>query len=371
MLFKCGNTGPGFEDAINDKVPVRRQRGSGGHLNVDMHCHAVSQAANKLAAEKAGKPTPPEKEPMGHFASAETRHINVEHGKITAPKMMSLEQRLADMDFMGIDVQVVSTSPQQYYHWTEPEVGVELAKLVNDNLADMAATHPDRFVPVGTLPMQDPKASQAELERCIGNGFKGIQFCTNILGEELSNEKFHPLYRRMEETNMVMFLHPMGFSDARRFSTHYFNNLIGNPLDTTTAVGHLIFDGVLDKMPGLKICLPHAGGYLGAYPGRFDHAYCARPDCRLHAKELPSSYLKKMFFDIITFDPQQLEALVAKWGPEHVLLGTDYPFDMGEDDPLGMIDQLQISEQAKNRIRGANAMELLGLKVEMMKAKKA
>ena len=170
---------------------------------------------------------------------------------------------------------------------------------------------------------------------------------------------------------MVMFLHPMGFSDARRFSTHYFNNLIGNPLDTTTAVGHLIFDGVLDKMPGLKICLPHAGGYLGAYPGRFDPAYCARPDSRLHAKELPSSYLKKMFFDIITFDPQQLEALVAKWGPEHVLLGTDYPFDMGEDDPLGMIDQLKISEQAKNRIRGANAMELLGLKVEMMKAKKA
>ncbi|OWT60137.1 amidohydrolase family protein [Candidimonas nitroreducens] len=358
MLFKCGSSDPAYQDALTDITPIRRQRGSAGQLHIDVHCHVVSEKAAKLA----GTPPRPKDDPFVFFSSQDTKAVSASHAKITAPKMSSLEQRLADMDYMGVDIQVVSTSPFQYFHWTEPELGAELARIVNDNIADMAAHESGRIVGVGTLPMQDPLASQGELERCIQLGFKGIQFSTNINGEELASEKFHKLYRRMEEAQMVMFLHPNGYTDGARLSKHYLNNLIGNPLDTTVAVAHLIFDGVLDKVPGLNICLPHAGGYLGAYPGRFDHAYCARPDCRRHASKLPREYLKKMFFDTIAFDRGQLEALVEQWGPDHVVLGTDYPYDMGDDDPVGAIDQLRITEEEKIKIRGANAAALLRLR---------
>ena len=155
-------------------------------------------------------------------------------------------------------------------------------------------------------------------------------------------------------------MHPIGYTQGERLMDHYFNNVIGNPLETTVAASHLIFDGVMERHPKLKVVLPHAGGYLAHYWARMDHAHRARPDCRTVIRKKPSSYLEKFFFDTITFDPEMLRQLIARFGAEHVLLGTDYPYDMGVEDPLGFIRKVAgLSSNKKNQIMGGNAARLL------------
>jgi aminocarboxymuconate-semialdehyde decarboxylase len=361
MLFQC--------DTSSDKTGVpttahaRKPRSDGYAMRVDIHCHALCAAAAKLA----GPPTPPEKEPMSYFTSDESKVVNKAHGAAVGPKLTNVTQRLADMDAMGIDIQVVSPSPAQYFYWAEAGQGRDLSRMVNDYIAETVSADPARLLGLGTLPMQDTELALAELTRCVEQlGMRGIELCTNVNGEELSAPRFHAIYRRAQELGLVIFLHPMGFTEGRRFSNHYFNNVIGNPLDTTLALSHLIFDGVLDTYPDLKICVAHGGGFLPSYSARMDHAWCTRSDCHLHAKKKPSEYLKKMFFDTVVFDPDQLEYLVRKFGHDNILLGTDYPFDMGEVDPVGLVERLEkqypeLGAAGRDAILGGNAMKLLNL----------
>jgi len=157
-----------------------------------------------------------------------------------------------------------------------------------------------------------------------------------------------------------VFLHPNGFPDGRRLSHHYFMNVIGNPLDSTVAVSHLIFDGVLDAHPRLKMLVAHGGGFLAAYAGRMDHAYRVRPDCRGRIPRRPTSYLKRLYFDTLVFTADQLEYLVKRYGSKHLLLGTDYPFDMGMDDPVGFVETARrLTRVERAEILGRNAVRLL------------
>jgi aminocarboxymuconate-semialdehyde decarboxylase len=161
---------------------------------------------------------------------------------------------------------------------------------------------------------------------------------------------------------VALFMHPNGFTSADRLVNHYFNNVIGNPLDTTVAVSHLIFDGVMERNPGLKVLLAHAGGYIAHYWARMDHAHRARPDCRTVISKPPSSYLEKFYFDTITFDPVMLGNLISRYGADHVVLGTDYPYDMGEEDPLGLIESVKrLKRSDKDMIMGGNAARLLNI----------
>ena len=170
-------------------------------------------------------------------------------------------------------------------------------------------------------------------------------------------EKF---FARAQELDIVIFMHPIGFTQGERLLDHYFNNVIGNPLETTVATAHLIFDGVMERHPKLKIVLPHAGGYLAHYWARMDHAWRARPDCRTVIKRKPSESLEKFYFDTITFDRTMLKQLVQRYGADHVLLGTDYPYDMGMEDPIGFIDKTpKLSSLDKRKIQGGNAARLL------------
>jgi aminocarboxymuconate-semialdehyde decarboxylase len=194
-------------------------------------------------------------------------------------------------------------------------------------------------------------------------GMRGVELCTNVEGKELSEPEFAPLFARLEALGMVVFLHPTGFSQGERLSEHYLNNVIGDPLETTIAVSHLIFGGVLDRHPRLKVVLPHGGGFLGSYPFRMDHAWRARADCRQHIKKKPTDYLKRLYFDTILFDPRALRYLIDLWGAEHVVLGTDYAFDMGDYDPLGSIQAVKrLSAKERAAIAGGNAAKLLGIK---------
>jgi aminocarboxymuconate-semialdehyde decarboxylase len=328
-------------------------------LTVDIHCHMQSDRAIALMAPHST----PEKEPSVHFATEQTRAINTAQADAIHEPLTTPARRIADMDAMGIDVQAISPAPHQYFYWAEPELGREVARTVNNDLAELVATNPERFVGLGTVPLQEPRLAVAELNRCVGElNMRGVELGTNIAGEELAQPALEPFFARAEDLGILLFLHPMGFTEARRLTNHYFNNLIGNPLDTTVALAHLIFDGVLDRHPDLKICAAHGGGYLPAYAARMDHGWKAREDCRVAISEPPTSYLSRVHFDTMVFEPKQLRTLIERFGVDRILLGSDYPFDMGEQDPVALVNAVGgLSEAERALIRGSNAARLLGL----------
>jgi aminocarboxymuconate-semialdehyde decarboxylase len=336
---------------------IRRGRRS---LVIDLHCHVLTPAADELVAPVFD----PQADPLFRFAGEATRAVNRGQAGAIRDKITRIAPRLAEMDRMGIDMQALSVAPSQYYYWTEPELGRAACRLVNDNIAAIVHAHPDRFVGLGHLPMQRPEFALAELERCVKElGMRGVELCTNVAGKELSEPEFAPVWSRLEALGMVVFIHPTGFTQGERLAEHYLNNVIGNPLESTIAVSHLIFGGVLDRHPKLKVVVPHGGGFVGSYPYRMDHAWRARADCRVNIKKKPTDYLRRLYFDTIVFDPRALGHLIALWGANHVVLGTDYPYDMGDYDPLGSIAAVKgLSAQERAAIAGGNAARLLGIR---------
>jgi len=356
MLFSCsppGAHGPGIFPG--------QMKGKKKHLTVDIHCHVQSEKASEMVKDVFRI----ENEPSLLYASRHTREVNQAQMARVHPQLTSVEQRLADMDAMGIDIQALAPAPFQTFYWTEPEIGLATARVVNENIAQIVADHPDRFVGMGTVPLQQAEYAVAELERMVKElGLRGVEINPNVAGRELSEDKFRPFFAKAEELGIVVFMHPIGFTEARRLTDHYLNNVIGNPLDTTVALAHLIFGGVLDRHPGLKLVAAHGGGYAPAYSGRLDHAWSARPDCRVHIKEAPTTYLKRVYFDTMVFTHHQLQYLVDQYGADHILMGTDYPYDMGENDPVGFIENAPgLSAEQRARIFGLNAAGLLGLEV--------
>lgn len=333
----------------------------GRSLRVDIHCHYLNQDV----AAKVAHLNPAQYEPSACFASTLTRQVNLNQLKERASKLSTIEVRLKDMDRMGIDVQAVSPAPNQTYYWTEPGMGAELARALNERLAEIVTKWPERFVALGTVPLQDSGLAVSELEYAVKRlRLRGVEINPNVNGMDLSDRrlKLEAFFRKVEELNVIIFMHPIGFTHGERLKDHYFNNVIGNPLETTVAASHLIFDGVMERHPKLKVVLPHAGGYLAHYWARMDHAHRARADCRTAIKKKPSSYLEKFYFDTIAFDPGMLEHLIERFGADHVLLGTDYPYDMGVEDPVGFINRVSgLSAGKKNRIMGGNAARLLGI----------
>ena len=354
MFYSC-SPGPASGRAPG-RVAVRSRYRS---LSVDLHCHMYVPAAAEAVAGVFDMET----DGLHRFSNEATRDVNARQSETIQEQLVDVGRRLADMDDMGIDIQAISPVPLQYYYALPPDLGRTATRLINDEIAAVAAAHPDRFVGLGGLPMQDPQMAVAELERVIGDlGFKGIELCTNVNGEELSHERYRAVFARAEELGALIFLHPNGFSDGARLGDHYFINVIGNPLDSTVAVSHLIFDGVLDSFPWLKICVAHGGGFLPAYSGRIDHAHAARKDCRRCIKESPGSYLRRLYFDTVVFTEHQLEYLAGLYGSDHIVLGTDYPFDMGMYDPVGFVSgAASLTDADKEAIIGGNAARLLGI----------
>jgi aminocarboxymuconate-semialdehyde decarboxylase len=351
-----GSAGGAAADTQSDTVQTRKGRRS---LRVDFHCHYQ----NNDVGAKAAVLKPFEKEPSIVYATPLTREVNVQQMKDRGPKLSDIATRLKDMDRMGIDVQAISPAPAQYYYYAEPDFGLELARGQNDRIAEIVAGHPDRFVGLGTVPLQDPQMAVREMERGVKKlGFRGLEIGTNVNGMDLADPrlKLERFFAKAQELDIVLFMHPMGFTHAQRMTDHYFNNIIGNPLESTLAVSHLIFAGVLDRYPKLKFCVAHGGGFVAHYPARMDHGWKARPDARTALKKKPSSYLKRFFYDTITFDAGLLENLIERVGAKQVLLGSDYPYDMGDEDPVGLVQRLRgIDEDERERILGGSAARLL------------
>ena len=249
------------------------------HFTVDIHCHIHVPAADARLAELVS--------PDATRSNVDSNPLTVEINKIQQrtilPKLTDPEERIKDMDASGIDVQAVSSSPFHYNYGQPVEIAREICGMVNDQVAETVASHPDRFVGLGILPLQDEDASLAELDKCVnGRGFRGIEISTNVNGRDLTRAGIEKVFAKCEELGVLIFVHPIGTSFKDRMDDHYFRNTIGHPLESALCVGHLVFDGYLDKYPGLKICIAHGGGYIPAYWGRFDHPWALRGDCRVN-----------------------------------------------------------------------------------------
>jgi aminocarboxymuconate-semialdehyde decarboxylase len=331
-------------------------------LVIDVHSHIHCDAADELV----DRLVPKEGRPVHRVVSDLTKQIAKTlddrwHAQLTQPAL-----RIADMDRAGIDIQILSSSTRQYYYWIDGEIACQTARLVNDRIAEMVRGNPDRFQGIATLPMQAPDKAVIELQRAMTElGMHGIVLGTNIAGADLSEERFRPVFAAAQELGAFIFIHPFGNAGSHRTADHHLDNIIGNPLEETIAICRLIFDGVLKDYPNLKICVAHGGGYAAAYAGRMDHAHKVRPDARTIISEKPTTYLKKMFFDTMVFTHDQLEFLAQQYGSDHILMGTDYPYDMGEEDPVGFVNgSKNLSANDKAAMLSGNAVRLLDLPIE-------
>ncbi len=324
---------------------------------IDMHAHLFVPEAAELVR--------PHRKPdsRADLYTEETRILTRTQDAERHRHLTDLDTRLSDMDAMGVDMQVVSPAPGQCYHGLTPEIATAAARRVNDGMAGFVARRPDRLVGLGTVPMQAGAAAAEELERCVRQlGFKGVEILTNVAGKELSDPAHDAFWAKAAELDTVVMIHPGGFTQPERLGRFYLNNVIGNPLDTTVALHYLILDGILERHPDLKLVAAHGGGFLPAYCGRIDHAWGARSDSRGALPHPPSTYLARVFVDAIVFTPHQLAALVGLLGTEHVLMGTDYPYDMGEYDPLGHLAETPALDPGQiSAIAGGNAQHLFGL----------
>jgi aminocarboxymuconate-semialdehyde decarboxylase len=336
-------------------------RGRQRSFTVDMHCHALTEGAEQLVATLPQKLAEPEIQTrmMGRESFEFTANVML---KAAFPKLTSVAQRLADMDAMGVDMQLLSPAPNQYYYWAEPDVARQICRLINDHIASLVAQHPDRLLGLGSVALQHPALAIEQLDYAVRTlGLRGVEVSSMVNGLELADPKFERFWARVEQLGCIVFLHPLGSSLGERLNRHYLSNIIGQPLETAVALSYLIFGGTLDRYPGVKILAAHGGGYAASYIGRSDHAWHARPDARGCRRE-PSSYLRQIYFDSIVYRPEQLRHLIAEVGASQVMVGTDYPYDMAHYDMHGLLAAVPgLTADERAAILGGNATRLLDL----------
>ncbi|MFE9444609.1 amidohydrolase family protein [Streptomyces sp. NPDC006602] len=287
------------------------------------------------------------------------------------PRLTDAGVRLAAMDAQGVDVQLVSPSPSHYHHWTDEATADKVCRLANEGTAAHCSAAPDRLKGLGLVPLHQPDLAVPALEHALEVGLLGVEISSHApslpaLGQEgpsreLSDPAYEPFWRRAQETGAVLFLHPFGCTLDERLDRWYLSNTVGQPTENAVALSHLIFSGVLDRHPGLKLIAAHGGGYLPTHIGRADHAWSVRSDAGADCAHLPSSYLKRLHFDSLVHDPHVLHALIAAAGADRVLLGSDFPFDMGTEDPVGALRAAHLPEADFHAVRGGNAAALLRL----------
>ncbi len=335
--------------------PTRVERP--GYLTVDVHSHLMVPESADLTRPHFR----PEDEPRTFYSSPVTKTLNDEFYELARDKYTDPDARLADMDLMGVDTQLVALTPFHYFYWADADLASRVAAMQNERIAEVAAHDPSRLVGVGTLPMAHPDLAVEEARRVADLGFPAVEIGADVNGTDLDQHGLEKVWSELEELGLVVILHPAGFTEARRLTDYYLVNVIGMPLSTTLALTRMILGGVFERHPGLRMVAIHGGGYLGYYPARTDHAFRHRPELRQHIDRLPSEYLKSLYFDMTVFDPAMVEQLVDRYGADHVLLGTDYPFDMGLPDPLGLLAESGLDQTQRELVSGGNAKRLFRL----------
>ena len=280
------------------------------------------------------------------------------------PGFSDVGERLAVMEKMGVDVQVVSVTPGNFCYEAPVEAGRAISAAQNDAIAGMVDAHPDRFVGCATVALQDPESAAAELNRCVRDqGFRAVEIGTNIAGVSLDSPRLAPFYAEAERLGTPIIVHPINNAGAERMRNYYLGNIVGNPAESTLAVGCVVFGGILDQYPRLTFCWSHGGGFWPYQVGRFDHGYDVRPEPKQHISRHPSEYISRMYYDTITHNEGALSYLVSSMGTGNVIYGTDFPWDMGEYDSIKVIERSSlIPDGAKAGILGETSARLFGIR---------
>ncbi len=326
---------------------------------IDTHTHILTQETADLLTKAGAKVTiTPD--------NAESAALDV-GGTVYRPFPtggFDIARRLRDMDASGVDVHVLSATPQTYLYSQETALGVVTSAIQNDQMAKHIAAYPTRFMGIATLPMQDPARAADELKRAITKlGLRGSMFASNIMGKNLDDPSFEPLWAAAEEHDAFLFIHPNNVAGADRLKSYYLQNLIGNPLDTTIAAACLIFGGVMDRHPNLKIMLAHGGGFTPYQAARWEHGWAARPEPKKNIKTQPKNIAGRFYYDTILHSAPALEFMIKQVGADHVMLGSDYPYDMGMMDCVNHMRGLNISDADKDKILNTRAEALLSRKL--------
>jgi aminocarboxymuconate-semialdehyde decarboxylase len=264
------------------------------------------------------------------------------------------------MDKRGVDVQVLSVTPGNFCYAAPPEAGAAISQAQNDAIYGMVNDNPDRFIGSATVPLQDAEAAQQELDRAMKDlGFTSVEIGTNVNGANLDSPTLEPFYDKAEALGVPIIVHPVNNAGADRMTRYYLRNTMGNPMETTLAIGSVIFGGIIERHKGLRFCWVHGGGFLPYQIGRLDHGYRVREEARVNISKPPSGYLDTMYYDTITHDESALSFLIKRMGPDRILYGTDFPWDMGEYGSIPMIEGMSsLSDEEKARVLGGNSARL-------------
>ena len=331
-------------------------------LKIDIHTHIIPEHLPNFK-EKYG---------YGGF-------INLDHHKPCCARMMmddkffreiqdncwDPEKRIQECNHHHVDVQVLSTIPVMFSYWAKPMDVLDLSMFLNDHLADIVHRYPKRFVGLGTVPLQHPELAIKELERCMKIGLKGVQIGSHVNEWNLNAPELFPFFQAAQEMNAAIFVHPWDMMAKEKMTEYWLPWLVGMPAESSLAICSMIFGGVFERLPNLKVAFAHGGGSFPATIGRIEHGFNVRPDLvAVHNEVNPREYLNRIYLDTLVHDPLKLDYLLNLMGPNQLALGTDYPFPLGELEPGKLIDSMPYEDNIKERLLNGTALEWLSMKKE-------
>jgi aminocarboxymuconate-semialdehyde decarboxylase len=305
-------------------------------------------------------------QPRVHWDEAGTQVVEMGGRRIHAAvsEFVDVDGILAAQDEAGVDRVLLCPWVPLLYYDADPDQGLRRARIQNEALARLVGEHPERVAALGAVPLQDPELAATELRSLMEEGvLRGVEVAASVRGLYLGDDRFEPFWAAAEATGALVFVHPTtrGF-DSPAFQDYYLWNTVGNPLETTTTAAHMVMSGVMERHPGLHVLLAHGGGALPAVRGRLRHAHSFQPQARARLGEPPEHSIKRFYFDTLTHDEQLLRALIDYAGPDHVLLGSDYPFDMGDARHVDTVRALGLPPDVEQAVLGGNAERLLAEK---------
>ena len=325
---------------------------------IDVHAHMLTEETIRLLQRESPKAAPKLSDVDDQFGTLDVAGSVYRHFPRGG---WDLDRRFRDMAAAKVDMQVLSVCPQTFLYAQPPALAAAFARIQNEQLAKLVKTHPGRVQGIATVPMQAPQQAADELRHAMTVlGLRGMQIGSNIAGKNLDDPELEPVWAAAAELGTFILLHPINVAGMDRLGSYYLNNLIGNPLDTTIAAACLVFSGVLERHPSLKICLAHGGGFVPYQAGRFLHGWHVRAEPKKKLPKPPTDSLQRFYFDTIVHSKEVLEFLVGNAGADRVLLGSDYPFDMGMPDGVLQVRNLSLPAAEQASILGGLAQIMLG-----------